>query len=212
MAERVWEVAGPTVRRMLRENSGYELILTGHSLGAGAACLLNVLCHSNGRKLVDGRKVRCFAYAAPPTYAPLDLIPAAANSCTSFIHERDVVPFLSVDSVRHALAKVRALAGLGMKWRQRVAYVAGFVDPDKSMLEAVSQADRQRLPPKAGAPTLAIPAKVNLWLREKEDGSGKYDFKVCDSKKLAELGIQLDVSMVLDHPPPRYEHAFDNLE
>ena len=35
MAERVWKVAGPTLKNTIRENPGYEVIFTGHSLGGG---------------------------------------------------------------------------------------------------------------------------------------------------------------------------------
>jgi len=245
MAERVWEAAGPTVQRMLRDNPEYGLVLTGHSLGGGAACLLNILCHTNKRKFVDGRNVRCFSYAAPPTFTPLDLAPAAVRSCTNFIHERDVVPFLSVDSVRQFFRDIRALQYVNMGWRQRIACVTGHSEPDEALLKAIRHANRKRLIPKKGAPMLVIPAGRNLWIREKKNrqqGRERYRFpfgstddddggdgtvterggssssdavvygaKNCDSRKLAELGIQIDINMLPDHFPSRYEHALNHL-
>merc|ERR1712176_1680612 len=100
MTERVWESAGETVMDLLHENEDYELILTGHSLGAGAACLLNILFHFDDRQMIDGRKVRCYAFAPPPCFKPLEFCPQAMQACTTLIHENDFVPFISVDSAR----------------------------------------------------------------------------------------------------------------
>eukprot|EP00980_Cylindrotheca_fusiformis_P018720 scaffold6238_cov106-Cylindrotheca_fusiformis.AAC.6 len=43
MSERVWDKAGPTVQKLLDEHPTYEFIVTGHSLGAGTACLLTIM-------------------------------------------------------------------------------------------------------------------------------------------------------------------------
>lgn len=88
--------------------------------------------------------------------------------------------------------------------------MTGYAEPDDDLIKAVEQANTKRLPPKAGAPVLVIPAAANLWMREKP-GSDKYDIKVCDPRKLATLGIQVDSNMLQDHFPPRYEHALHNL-
>ena len=84
MAERVWAVAGPTVQTELEANPGYEFILTGHSLGAGAACLVTILVQ-NKRFLPMEQKIRCFAYASPPVYTPLEFIPRSVESTTNFV-------------------------------------------------------------------------------------------------------------------------------
>jgi Lipase (class 3) len=213
MAERLWEAAGATVLQLLRKYADYEFVITGHSLGAGTACLLNVMCHANGGSLVDGRRARCFAYAAPPVFAPLELVPAAVQSCTNFIHERDVVPFLSIDSVRHLFASVGTIEKhtQQMNWLSRMRLVSGYQRPDQALLQDVQRASTTRLTPKIGAPVLAIPAASTLWMREKEN-SGKYDMKNCDPVKLARLGIRIDPNMLQDHFPPRYEHALHNLD
>ena len=214
MAERVWSAAGGTVRQLLEENEDYELILTGHSLGAGTACLLNIMCHNDGNKLVDGRKVRCFAYAAPPVFSPLELVPGAVQSATNYIHEKDVVPFLSVDSVRHVFTSVRTIEDhmnnkLGRI--ERFKLTAGISNPedDESLIEAVHEVSGKRLEPKEGAPILSIPAAANVWMREQ--ASGAYDSVICDSRALAKLGLNVDITMVEDHLPNRYEHAFEHL-
>jgi hypothetical protein len=87
MAERVWTVAGPKVQTVLEENPGYELILTGHSLGAGAACLVTILVQ-NKRLLPKDQKIRCFAYASPPVFTPLEFAPKSVESTTNFVSFR----------------------------------------------------------------------------------------------------------------------------
>ena len=190
-----------------------------HSLGAGTACLLNVMCSNNGYQLVDGRRVRCFAYAAPPVFSPLELIPQAVQSTTNYIHDSDVVPFLSVDSVRHVFSCVRVIEEYlltKMKRLDRFKLTTGMVEPDEELIELVRQTSAKRLEPKKGAPILAIPAAANVWMREmttndNDNNEGKYDYKVCDPIALSKLGVAIDLSMVEDHFPTRYEHAFENL-
>jgi hypothetical protein len=213
MAERVWDAAGLTVLKMLRQNKSYGFVITGHSLGAGTATLLNILCHRKGGQLVDGRPTRCFAYAPPPVFTPLEFVPNAVKTCTSYIHEADVVPFLSIDSVRHFFGTIGVVEKYTekAKWLSQVQVSMGLAKPDKALLDDVLTASTKRLLPKAGAPILKIPSAAVVWMREKGN-SGKYDFKVCDPRRLATSGIFVDSNMLQDHLPPSYEHAFHNLE
>ena len=96
-----------------------------------------------------------------------------------------------------------------------------------------------RLDPLAGAPVLTVPATVNVWLtpcpsssttttssNSSSDGGDTvadnidddYDPNVyyqayrCDSHKMAtQIGLQVDLNMLQDHFPPRYEHALHHL-
>jgi hypothetical protein len=211
VAERTWGVVGPTLLTLLEKNPSYELIFTGHSLGAGCAALLNIMCHQNNNELVGGRPIRCFAYACPPVFAPLGAAPLATRACTSFINEMDAVPFLSVDSVRHFFASLRAIEELNLPWRKRMTLVTGFAEPDEEVAEAVAQSNRRRLKPKDGAPVLCVPAQATIWIREKEQ-TGTFDAKICDSEKISRTPIQIDIDMLQDHFVSRYEHVLHHLE
>jgi pimeloyl-ACP methyl ester carboxylesterase len=190
MAERVWEVVGSTVLDLLEQHQGYEFVIIGHSLGAGTASLLNILLHQNNREMLNGRKVRCFAFASPPVFTPLEQASDAVEACTNFIHEHDCVSFLSVDSVRHLFNCVRAIEEQEMKWMDRMRLVTKYRTPHRDLVDVVDRAHGNRLEPKPGAPVLAIPASSNIWLKEQKDTHpAKYDSKVCDSIKLAHLGI-----------------------
>jgi hypothetical protein len=214
MAERVWAAAGPTVCQLLDDNKGYNVVLTGHSLGAGTATLLNIMCHRNNNQLVNGRNVQCFAYAAPPVFTPLEFVPRAVQSATNYIHEEDAVPFLSVHSVRHCFASIRTIEEYPtdkLTRKDRAEILLNMKKPPRELVEAVLRASNAPLEPKEGAPLLMIPAATSVWLRE-DPKSGLFSFRICDPQRLAKLGILFHKNMLPDHFPPRYEHALDNIE
>ena len=212
MAQRIWVAVGTTLQQLLQDNEGYELVLTGHSLGGGCACVINMMCQHDPTLLGGDVKIRCIAFACPPLFTDLDLIPQAVATTTNYILEQDVVPFLSVDSVRHVFQCVRIIEDYmqtNMTATARMNLTLANAKPPQEMIDAVHQASGMRLPPKPGAPVLSIPAAANIWM--KEGPRGDYDFDVCDSTILSWLGLNVDVRYFQYHLPPRYEHAFEYL-
>jgi len=227
-AEKVWDEAKDLILNLLCQNADYELILTGHSLGGGAACLLNILLHENNREKVDGRAIRCFAYASPPVFAG-KISNDAKEACINYIHDSDVVPFLSVDSVRRTFAALYAVEESNLSVWIRTLALWGYTEVINSpTLIRVESALRDPLPVKEGAPELLIPAHVNVWMRSvapelpKEISSMQalrqlhsllpFDFVLVDSEKLARMGVSFDPAMVTDHFPNAYEGALHNLK
>ena len=225
-AEKIWEEAKDVVGKLLSENSDYELILTGHSLGAGAATLLNILLHENGREKVNGRAVRCFAYASPPVFAG-EVDKQALLSCISYIHDADVVPFLSIDSVRRVFAALHAIEESNLSVWIRTLILWGSTEvvnlPTQKRIES---ALHDSLPEKEGAPELLIPAHMNVWMRSVSNDLSRdlgiqdlaqfnhflpSDFVLADSRKLARMGVSLDPLMVTSHFPNGYESALHSL-
>ena len=217
MAERVWEAAGPTVIQKWNENPNYELILTGHSLGAGTACLLNIMLHRRRRPeatLYDRPpkgNIRCFAYASPPVFTPLEVIPNAVSSTTNYIHQQDAVPFLSVDSIRRCVSCLRVIDGFPLSTFRRFQILWGRSPPPDDLIQAVQRAQREPLIPKKGAPVLAIPAATSLWMKKVDPKSDHYVMEKWDPKQLSTWGIRFDNTMLSDHFPSRYEHALDRI-
>mmetsp|Transcript_1127 Transcript_1127/g.2868 ORF Transcript_1127/g.2868 Transcript_1127/m.2868 type:complete len:227 (-) Transcript_1127:1287-1967(-) len=218
MAERVWTVAGPKIKSVLNENPGYELILTGHSLGAGAACLLTILLQ-NKKLLPTEQEIRCFAYASPPVYTPLEFVPRSVRSTTNFVHENDFVPFLSIQKVRKLLNSLQAVdlyARNHMSGKEITRMVLGASPPPTDLIASVLEAEGVCLVPKKGAPTLYIPAEKVVLLKENldemgEHSDGTYRFEVSNGRELSQREIRVCPDMLLDHSPARYEHAFDHL-
>lgn len=225
-AETIWGEAGETVTKLLFENPEYELIVTGHSLGAGAAVLVNILLHQNNREAVDGRPIRCFAFSSPPVFAG-DVAKDAIAACTNYIYDSDIVPFLSVDSVRRIFAALEAVERSKLSTWIRVLILWGSTEVIKpETLERVESALHDSLPPKEGAPELLIPASANVWMRTDERGHPRdleieelvrfnhllpSNFVLADSAKLNKMGISLDPLMISSHFPNGYECALHNL-
>jgi hypothetical protein len=108
MAENVWKESGDKIMNLCDgpEFQEYRFLITGHSLGAGAACLLNLKLHVEGQ--LGDRPICCYAFAPPPTFYPcgedLDYgskkIDQAIQNTVGYIHDNDAVPFLSISAVR----------------------------------------------------------------------------------------------------------------
>jgi hypothetical protein len=233
-AEKIWDSANQTILSLLRANNGFELIICGHSLGGGAANLLNVLLHENKGLRISGRSCRCFSFASPPVFCPLDAAKDAVKASTNYIHGNDCVPFLSIDSIRHIFAAINAIENCRLSALTRSRILWGSPDViDILTLLRVERALTEALPLRKGAPVLLIPAYVNVWMRELEQEEllitvekeldsdvleelvpvvKPFDCVYADSTKLAHLGIQLATCMLEDHFPNGYELALYNLQ
>jgi len=94
------------VKKALDDNEGYDLVLCGHSLGAGIAALFALMwadpftcltVPSSG--LPSGHRVAGYLFA-PPCLVSKELSMACRNLLTSFVYSHDVVSRLSLGSVR----------------------------------------------------------------------------------------------------------------
>jgi hypothetical protein len=225
--EKLWDETKDTIGNLLGNNPGYEFVITGHSLGAGCATLLNILLHENNREKVNGRAIRCFAFASPPCFfGTVDK--QASEACINYIHDSDIVPFLSVDSVRRMFAALHVIEESNLSAWLRILIISGSIEVIKpAMRESVERALHEPPPAKEGAPELVIPAHTNVWMRSKElviprdldidnlpeefDHNAPSDFVLVDSSKLVEMGISLDPLMITNHFPNGYESCLQNL-
>ncbi|KZS94124.1 alpha/beta-hydrolase [Sistotremastrum niveocremeum HHB9708] len=94
------------VRGALRRNDGYELVLCGHSLGAGVAAMLalmwadpNTCLTVRSSGLPSDRRTSAFLFA-PPCLTSLGLSTLCTSLITSLVYSHDVVSRLSLGSVR----------------------------------------------------------------------------------------------------------------
>ena len=199
--------------KLLSENDGYELVLTGHSLGAGTAALLNILLHQD-KSTIDYRNVRCFAFACPPVFAPLDAAPPGCiQSTINYIHGRDCVPFLSLYSCRRFFSCVQAVEEYRyskMTRLERARVLWGLSPPPDELVAAVRQASSGQLAPRVGAPTLVVPARTSIWMQEDLE-TGIFSYRLCDPEVLSHMGVQVDLNMIPDHFPSRYENSFQEI-
>jgi hypothetical protein len=82
-ARSVWSALEAPTLELLAKNPGFSLVLSGHSLGGGTASLLCILLNRDrdvaevqGRATpLSGVTITAFAFASPPCFAPLELLP-----------------------------------------------------------------------------------------------------------------------------------------
>eukprot|EP00934_Nitzschia_sp_Nitz4_P008897 Nitzschia sp. Nitz4//scaffold450_size6464//2825//4704//NITZ4_009175-RA/size6464-augustus-gene-0.3-mRNA-1//1//CDS//3329552257//8887//frame0 len=204
-AELLWETVGSIVQAALDAHPGFNFVITGHSLGAGAACLLTIKCyHEQLLKGSNPTKVQCFAFAPPPVFSPLSAAPLAVANTTCFIHDDDCVPFLSVANVREFMDSIKVVRTFPLT--SKLDMIFGEHDNNelcRSLLHSVSQSSTSSLVTVEGAPKFAIPATDVVWMRGDADTS--YMAYIFEPERLPE--IHVDVDMISDHFPPCYEEA-----
>lgn len=214
MARAVWSKAIAHVKDALWRHEGYKLILTGHSLGAGVACLMNILVHHD--KILPGHHdVRCMAYAPPPVFHPLSAAKEAVATTTAYVHNMDIVPSLSVAAIRRLLATVSSLdtciRQLPIKDRSlwRIGLMMGYEKPNQALLESIRVAKEEALEDMDGAPVLAIPAQDIVWLEDtSKDDEPSFAVHQLDPEGYACRLMDIENTMLGDHMPPQYEKAF----
>lgn len=215
MADNIWEASGNEIIRLLQDNElkDYCFTIVGHSLGAGTACLLNIKIFQE--ELLRGQKVRCFAFAPPPTLARASVTPPRvqeALDCTrAYIHDSDCVPFLSVRSVQR-------LVGLFKAVDDRTKYIWAFrrfmifwewreipegIVTDVKLADSATGADK-------GVVTLEIAAAYVVWMKKNFAGS-KFEAHGCDPHRLAGINLQVSEDMLTDHLVEPYEDCLDEL-
>lgn len=215
MARAVWSRAEDAITSKLHElPDDYSLVITGHSLGAGVACLITILVFYE--KLLVPREVRCIAYAPPPVFSPAEAAPEAIQHTTAYVHHYDCVPSLSVHSTRRLMHTMVELdeAFQVLPSSERVKVHAGFQPPPDSLVEAVRNARIATLSAKEGAPLLVVPAKCIVWMEDVGDDGQKASYSVSFLDPLLYAKRLLDIhpaSLSQHHQTAAYETALSVL-
>mmetsp|Transcript_35509 Transcript_35509/g.77059 ORF Transcript_35509/g.77059 Transcript_35509/m.77059 type:complete len:309 (-) Transcript_35509:14-940(-) len=225
MAEAVWGASGEEINNLFKEDAlkDHGLIITGHSLGAGTSCLLNIKCHVE--KLVGNRPVKCYAFAPPPTFYPCSddatgdgkpdppaLVNLAIKNTVAYIHDNDAVPFLSIASVRKLAALLDAVDNKTehMWFYNRWKIFHEYKDIPQDIYDAVAEAAKNEASEVDGECRMIIPAHVVVWMK-KNVISGDFEGYGCDASAVAKNTVFIGQDMFSDHLPEQYEDALDAL-
>ena len=117
-ARKVVKDSGDIVKDTLMKFPNYTLVLTGHSMGGGAAELIamDMLYGDSGRELnfsKNDQELICYAFGAPPVFASNHTkVPVEIPDILSFVNRADVVPTLSLASLEKTLLQISALDSL----------------------------------------------------------------------------------------------------
>ncbi|CAE7590207.1 Dagla [Symbiodinium sp. KB8] len=127
-ARAVLERTRSALNEALKENPGYSLVITGHSLGAGTAILCTILLNVNP---LDSRPaMKCFAFAPPPVVGPLNNPSLRALEIHSFINRADIVPRASLANVFHLGQECMAVDGLELDFLHRFILMRRDPNPE----------------------------------------------------------------------------------
>lgn len=222
MTESLWKAASHIIQEELMKFPHYRLVLTGHSLGAGVASLLNLKLHTEGVVNQRGWKVQCMGFASPPTFledntrtGPLAFpdeiskqIKQALESSWSFIYGVDTIPFLSAPSIGQLASMLQAVDSVTRTyspWKQW-SIATGLQQPDEALRQSVQEASSS-VSPQAG-PRLQLASDSVMWMMPKAEGS---DWLLCKPLKLSQLPVYLNEEMVAEHMPGVYRDGLDKL-
>lgn len=205
--------------RALHQNEGYQLVVTGQSLGSGVANLVHLKCHHSGENLFQGKKTVCFAYGGPPVFAytaagnkNIEDITEAFATCYNYIHGDDMAAHSSVDAVRrviHTLDELDSLTSQMSPW-DYFMLVRGAKQPSDAMIQVVRDGSK-KLKPKPGANRLKLPGNFVVWFKKVSEDPFSFDTYYCDPNAVSDLGILLSINMCTDHLPVQYELALETI-
>lgn len=223
MADNVWNESGAKIVELFQSDlfKDYAFVITGHSLGAGTATLLNIKVHLENP--LGDRTVKCFGFAPPPTYsvdknlndaAAAKSIQDAIDNCTAFIHDNDCIPFLSVTCIRRLATLMDTVDNKTehMWFYRRFRLFWEYEEIPQDLIDDVTLAEKNSNMSTRdidGASKLEIPASVVIWM--KKNFAGSFEAIGCSPSKVAELNVFCCEDMVSDHMPEQYENALDIL-
>ena len=174
----------------------YKIVITGHSLGAGVACLLSILLLKS-MKLKDS-ELRCFAFAPPPVFeGPISN--NINNTILSFANIDDIVPHLCLYKVEKALKRLLQLDSDPVDAYTRLSIILGFQKPSETLLQATDTNSSLDLGSKVSLhrgksvfPKLQVPGVIHIL-----NNNGGV-FKI-DSKDFVETDIPMGTNAISEH-------------
>ncbi|KAL0029095.1 hypothetical protein WJX77_006448 [Trebouxia sp. C0004] len=205
--------------RVARDCRGWRLVVTGHSLGAGASVLIALYLRN------FFPKVKCWAFAPPGGLADPHVAEAAQEFCTSVVLGKDWIPRLTVHSferlrdemimaaVRCKQSKMRFFWGalFGKTWREEdlfhpEALVQGRANQMLQQYKSSSHAGNPRRNRYEQARDFVPPGRL-MFLRPiksaaKERRSNRqYKPVWITAQELKREGVLISPRMMADHMP-----------
>eukprot|EP00957_Ditylum_brightwellii_P135729 10350175-Ditylum_brightwellii.AAC.1 len=208
MADNLWNVSSEKILKLFEreEFKDYGFTITGHSLGAGVASLLNIKCHVE--ELVGTRSVKCFVFAPPPVFCLHEdeersqnitsSIQKAIADCVCYIHDNDCIPFLSVTFIRRLAYVLDAVDNkTQLMWPlQRFKIFWELQDIPQDIIESVKKTRKENLQRSLveGESPLVAPARIVVWMIKNVDDN-TFTGIGCKPETLRDLNIFVNQDM-----------------
>mmetsp|Transcript_53265 Transcript_53265/g.105886 ORF Transcript_53265/g.105886 Transcript_53265/m.105886 type:complete len:399 (+) Transcript_53265:63-1259(+) len=190
--------------RLLKDQPRKGLAICGHSVGAGVAILATILLCGDGSpfaRLMAARKVRCFAFAAPPTFEPVWALPPWVHASTwSFVCNMDCVPRACLGTLGKLFFAVQQVDAMAFSPLQRALFLKGDVNLPQTLPDCgeVPKELRDELGSLFGVGTILALFK---------DDEGITQVETCTPPMTDRLLIH--PAMANDHNMQGYEQAID---
>jgi len=123
--QKVMSLVQEKIQDACKQYPEYELVITGHSLGAGVAVLisLDLLIGEKSIILPDSTQIRCFAFAPPPVFRSASdgssISDNVMNKINIIINNHDCIPRTSLGSITRLLKSLRAVDKINLTLRQQ---------------------------------------------------------------------------------------------
>eukprot|EP00929_Paragymnodinium_shiwhaense_P054873 TRINITY_DN27503_c0_g1_i2.p1 TRINITY_DN27503_c0_g1~~TRINITY_DN27503_c0_g1_i2.p1 ORF type:complete len:488 (+),score=101.89 TRINITY_DN27503_c0_g1_i2:89-1465(+) len=149
-----------------------NLVVCGHSLGAGTAILCALLL-LKASGIVASERLRCFAFAPPAVVSSLDAPALADLQVYAFVNRYDIIPQLSMRTIYRLGLEAMAVDQLDLGLLTRLDLVRrGRSMPDTAegkvrVVSAVEEASRSSASAASAIPAHFIPGRI-CWLEEGE--------------------------------------------
>jgi len=133
--------------RLSGEFEEYDIFITGHSLGGGAASVATILLYNDDEFLAKANPVYCVAIGPPPTVSE-PIAEAYNDIITTFVNQDDLIPTLGVISVATYLELCKEVRKLPLRTRLAVDFgLARFVSErlERIRLDDLSRLTKYRL-------------------------------------------------------------------
>jgi len=210
-AKRILSKVADEIVSSLAQNPGYNLVITGHSLGAGTAELitLDLMLGDHSYLLSKDTAVSCIALAPPPVYRSVTVMSAhVTDAIEIYINNYDCVPRLSLGSIAHLLASMRAVDSLGLTLTEQLSILAGRSDENVQknvgrLMVAVKQARQYKFP------MLEHPGRIFHAMRA--PGKEKQQIIYPAKSKTFTGALLLLENMIVDHLHTSYEETLQNV-
>ena len=118
----------PVLKEALEKNPDFNLVVTGHSLGAGTAELITLNILTGKVDWIDPAKtnVKCISLAPPPVYRSTVKLPKEVkHKIEIYINNNDCVPRLSLGVIAKLLAMMKAVDSLPLTTYEQLQLLAG---------------------------------------------------------------------------------------
>jgi sn1-specific diacylglycerol lipase len=194
------------VAAALAANSGYKLVITGHSLGAGVAAILG----TKWAETFKGVKVYCYG---SPCIAPVRCKPTNNRDIVSVLNCKDLFSTLSLGHISDAFMAVKCLcedAGARARildiWERKRGEMAGGEKVDAGDMKwARTQAKLLRSKMEGGGTSRHYPPGLLYMIEEGGGGGGGVVLRSVPTEFFGESQLNRDMFDLGPHLPGVYE-------